>query len=85
MALILNTDELVAVKKASNEGSGREIDGNSPITHTYYAEMENDNNKVSFWFMAGWERSNTDFKTREGFEKMLIDEANKQVNPIIIQ
>ncbi|RUA08850.1 MAG: hypothetical protein DSY82_06525 [Flavobacteriia bacterium] len=85
LALIVNTDELVKTERAPDTGTGRSIDGNSPISHTYYVELQNENNKVSFNFYAGWERSNSAFKTKEGFEKMLIEEADKQVHPIIIE
>ncbi len=85
MALIVNTNELVKTEKAPNTGTGRSIDGNSPISHTYYVELQKENNRVSYSFYAGWEQSNSAFKTKEGFEDLLINEANKQVNPIIIE
>jgi len=85
MALILKTDELKAVDKAPNMGSGKSIDGNSPISHTYYAELQDERNKVSFCFFAGWEQTNKDFKTQKGFEEMLVNEANKLANPIVIE
>ena len=85
MALILKTEEVVGMDKALNAGSGRSIDGNSPISHTYYAELQKDSNEVSFWFFAGWEHANSVFKTQKGFENMLVNEANKLDNPIIIE
>ena len=85
MALILKTEEVVGMDKAPNTGSGRSIDGNSPISHTYYAELQKDSNEVSFWFFAGWEHANSVFKTQKGFENMLVNEANKLDNPIIIE
>ena len=85
MALILKTEEVVGMDKAPNTGNGRSIDGNSPISHTYYTELQNDGNKVSFWFFSGWEHTNSVFKTQKGFENMLVNEANKLDNPIIIE
>ncbi len=85
LGLILDTNELVVSKKAPNTGAGTSIDGNSPISHTYYAEMQSENNEVSFYFFAGWEKSNQEFSTKKGFENMLINEANKLNNPIIIE
>lgn len=85
MALILKTKELADVGKAPNTGTGRSIDGNSPISHTYYADLQDHNNKFSFYFFAGWEKSNNEFKTQKGFGNMLINEANKLENPIIIE
>ncbi|MEN8187634.1 MAG: DUF4861 family protein [Bacteroidota bacterium] len=85
MALILNTDELVKIDKAPNTGTGRSIDGSSPISHTYYAETQSDSNQVSFYFLAGWEKTNEEFKTQKGFENMLVNEADKLENPIIIE
>ena len=85
MALIVNTGELANIDKAPDIGTGRSIDGNSPVSHTYYAELKGKDKKVSFYFLAGWERTNAGFKNREGFEKMLIEEAEKMNNPIIIE
>ena len=85
LALLLNTKELVAVNKAPNTGSGKSIDGNSPISHTYYTVLENESNEVSFYFFAGWEKTNSKFNTQKGFEDMLVNEANKLDNPIIIE
>ena len=85
MALIIKTKELKEIDKTPNTGSGRFIDGNSPISHTYYAELEDENNKVSYCFFVGWEQTNSEFKTQKGFENMLVDEANKLDNPIIIE
>jgi len=50
MALILKTKELKTTDKAPNTGTGRSIDENSPISHTYYAELQNESNKVSYCF-----------------------------------
>ncbi|RLD83176.1 MAG: hypothetical protein DRJ07_07140 [Bacteroidetes bacterium] len=85
MALILKTKEFKEVNAAPNVGTGRSIDGNSPISHTYYAELEDESNKVSFYFFAGWEQTNSAFKIQKGFEDMLVNEANKLDNPIIIE
>jgi len=85
MALILKTEEVVGMDKAPSTGSGRSIDGNSPISHTYYTELQNESNKVSFCFFAGWEQTNSAFKTQKGFENMLVNEADKLDNPIIIE
>lgn len=85
LALLLKSNELVKVSKAPNSGSGKSIDGNSLISHTYYAEMQSKNNQVSFYFYAGWEKTSNEFKTKNGFEKMLVNEANKINNPIIIE
>ncbi len=85
MALILKQNELKRVEKAPSTGSGRSIDGNSPISHTFYAELQAENNKVSYCFFAGWEQTNSEFKTQSGFESMLVNEANKLENPIIIE
>jgi hypothetical protein len=85
LALIVNTDELVKTDKAPDTGTGRSIDGNSPISHTYYVELSGEDNKASFCFFAGWEQTDKKFKTRKGFERMLIEEADKMNKPIIIE
>ena len=86
MALILKTEEVVGMGKAPNTGSGKSIDGNSPISHILIMlNYKIDSNEVSFWFFAGWEHTNSVFKTQKGFENMLVNEANKLDNPIIIE
>jgi hypothetical protein len=85
MALILKTEEVAGMDKAPSTGSGRSIDGNSPISHTYYTELQNESNDVSFWLFAGWEQTKSAFKTQKGFENMLVNEADKLDNPIIIE
>jgi hypothetical protein len=85
LALILNTNELVNVGKAPSTGTGRSIDGNSPISHTFYAELKENEQPVSFYFVAAWEQTDIQFKTKKGFEKMLVKEANSIANPIEIK
>lgn len=85
LGLILNSNELVAINKAPNKGTGKSIDGGSPISHTYYAELQSKDNQVSFYFFAGWEQSNSQFKTRDDFKLMLINEAEKMNMPIILE
>ena len=85
MSLILKTSELKGIDKAPNTGSGRSIDGNSPISHTFYAELQGENNQVSYCFFAGWEQTDSKFKTQKGFENMLVKEADKLESPIIIE
>ncbi len=85
MALILDNKELVKIEQAPNTGTGRSIDGNSPISHTYYVDLLGKDNMVSFYFMAGWERTDKHFKTREGFEKMLVEETKKLSNPVVVE
>lgn len=83
LALILDTNSLNEIIEAPNEGNGRSIDGNSPISHTFYTDMKK-GNTLTFKFVTGWERSETYFKTAKGFETMLVSEANKLDSPIVI-
>ena len=83
LALILDTKSLNKIIEAPNEGSGRSIDGNSPISHTFYTDMDK-GNKLSFKFAMGWERTDDAFKTAKGFENMLVAEASKLDAPIVV-
>ncbi len=83
LALILDTNNLNKMIEAPNEGSGRSIDGNSPISHTFYTDMKR-GNSLTFKFAMGWELTDDAFKTAKGFEKMLVAEASKLDSPIVI-
>lgn len=76
LALILDSSRLNKIVEAPNTGSGRSIDGNSPITHTFYTDTKA-GDKLTFMFAMGWERTDEEFKSAKGFEKMLSLEAKK--------
>nr|WP_042249372.1 DUF4861 domain-containing protein [Nonlabens ulvanivorans] len=73
---IITAQSLTAYLDAPSEGTG--------ITNTYLLNLQEGKNH-SFYFMSGWEASDTQFKTIEGFEK-LLEQSTKMINsPITIQ
>lgn len=83
LALIIDTKGFNKMVEASNEGNGRSIDGNSPISHTFYTDMKK-GNTLTFKFAMGWELTDEAFKTAQGFETMLVSEASKLDSPIVV-
>lgn len=56
------------------------------IATSYLVEMKASNSKPSiFHFLAGWEKSNTQFSTATGFDAMLKATSSKINNPIVIK
>lgn len=56
------------------------------IATSYLVEMKASNTKPSiFHFLAGWEKSNTQFSTATGFDAMLKATSSKINNPIVIK
>ena len=83
LALFLNSNKFNKIIEAPNKGNGRTIDGNSPISHTFYTNMKK-GNTLSFKFTTGWERSETYFKSAKGFQGYLVSEVDKLNSPIEI-
>lgn len=44
---------------------------------SYFVELSAEKSPVEFAFYAGWEKSDTSFRTRKGFENKLIEDINK--------
>ncbi len=75
MAIITNNKNVTSYPAPIN-GDG--------ITNTHLLNLGNGKNH-NFYFMSGWEASDTQFKTIEGFEK-LLEQSTKMINsPITIQ
>lgn len=85
LGLIVNTANLDKIVEAPNGGSGRSIDGNSPISHTFYTVMKKGVTNISYKFATGWERTDKVFETSQGFEKMLKAEVKKFNLPIEVK
>ena len=83
LGLILDTKNLNKIIEAPNDGTGRVIDGNSPITHTFYTDLK-EGNTLTYRFAMGWELTDDAFKTAKGFEAMLVSEASKLDAPIVV-
>lgn len=64
MAILTSKNNVISTGELPADGED--------IVSTYYLEMKfDDQGKVSFDFFSAWERENTAFSTRDGFEKML--------------
>lgn len=85
LGLILNSSDLNKVVEAPNKGTGRSIDGSSPISHTFYTVINKGTRAFSFQFATGWELSDDEFKTAQGFENMLVKDAKELNSPIVIK
>ena len=73
MAILVPSKNLV-VHTAPEEGEG--------ITQTFYTVLPVSVQPIEFYFMAGWEKNNEVFKTKEGFEAMIGKEAAEISTPI---
>ncbi|MCS7004023.1 MAG: DUF4861 domain-containing protein [Cytophagales bacterium] len=55
------------------------------IVNTYYARMQAaPNTPITFYFYAGWEKSNPDFANKSKFLELLRQDAECLSNPIIV-
>lgn len=77
MALLVSKGDFIIQKKVD--------DGEMDIVNTYYTVMQVSSQKpTTFYFLSGWEASDKQFKTSEGFEKMVEGTSYKLSNPIVI-
>ncbi|MBQ4805801.1 DUF4861 domain-containing protein [Aquimarina sp. MMG015] len=75
---------IVPEKDFINEGQAPKE--NTDITTTYYTVMNaSDKKPTIFYFLAGWEQSNAQFNTYEGFDKIVSEMSEKLSNPILIK
>lgn len=74
MAMIVPGNEL-KVYTAPEEGEG--------ITQTFFTVLPVNDQPVTYFFMAGWEKQDPAYSTLEGFEKRLMQEV-KQLNGSIV-
>ena len=66
LGIIVPTNNLT-VQTAPDEGEG--------ITQTYYAALPIDKQPVEFYFMAGWEKQDEVYATKDGFEHGIKKQA----------
>ena len=72
MALMASNPDYQSWYKTPDKGEG--------IVQTYAMVCQPDQEgKATFLFLAGWELSDSRFKTKAGFEEYLLEEANRQV------
>ncbi|MFD2563907.1 DUF4861 domain-containing protein [Aquimarina rubra] len=78
MAIVVPTKEFITHDEAPKE--------KADIVQTYYTVMNASNKEpTTFYFLSGWEQSDQQFKTYNGFEKMIADKIKRLSNPILIQ
>ncbi|WP_299258423.1 DUF4861 domain-containing protein [uncultured Aquimarina sp.] len=78
MAIIVPKEDFIDNGEAPKE--------KADIVKTYYTVMNASNKRpTAFYFLSGWERSHQQFKTYNGFEKMIINTIERLSNPILIQ
>ena len=78
MAILVNEQDYIKHYSVGKKETG--------ISTTYLVEMKASNTKTAaFHFLAGWEKSNTQFSSVEGFDTMLKNFSNKINNPIVIK
>ena len=62
----------ITTDQANVLGTGEFLTDDTPISSTYYARLRlTDGQPTTYRFTAGWEPSNADFATREGFVKAI--------------
>ncbi|MGY3791676.1 DUF4861 domain-containing protein [Aquimarina sp. 433] len=77
MAILVSKADFITQEKVD--------DGETDIVNTYYIVMKaSDQKPTTFYFLSGWEASDTQFKNHEGFEKMILETSHKLSNPIVI-
>ncbi|WP_378181261.1 DUF4861 domain-containing protein [Aquimarina sp. SS2-1] len=78
MAIIIPKKDFIAEAEAPKE--------NAAIIQTYYTVMNaSDTQPTTFYFLAGWEQSDQQFKTYEGFENIITKKIERLSNPILIE
>lgn len=70
MALATRNNQFVKISKAA--------DYKGSINQTHLLEMKPVNSEVEFYFFAGWEMQDAQFKTAEYFETLIKKELNKE-------
>lgn len=74
---ILVPDNKLNVLTAPEEGEG--------ITQTFYVTLPVNNQPITFYFMAGWEKQNSQYATRESFENAIQHEIQLLENTIVLE
>ncbi|MBB6461889.1 DUF4861 domain-containing protein [Flammeovirga kamogawensis] len=92
MAIVVEKNNFVGFEDApntsyesalKNKHQKHGVKKDEPITDTYLVKMNLAPNKtVKFNYFSGWELTNSDFKTEQGFLDVLALEADKLAEPI---
>ncbi|RKM91631.1 DUF4861 domain-containing protein, partial [Aquimarina sp. BL5] len=78
MALILNKDVYYTHGTIQKKETG--------ITNTHYVVFNSENKiPLSYYFLSGWEASDSKFKSEEGFSKEIETILQKLANPIVVE
>jgi hypothetical protein len=77
---------LVANNDFKNWKQAPETGTNDNVVKTSYIAFNTKNSvPVEYFLFAGWEQSDIRFKTEKMLNKLIVDEANKMNNPLIIR
>lgn len=78
MGLLVARADLLGTSETAKTGDG--------ITETYCVHLKASANKAtSFRFYSVWEREDDRWKTAEGFNSLLKEEAEKMSNPVVVK
>ena len=78
MAILTQKEQYISHTTIPAKGNG--------IGSSYILEMKANNDKPTiFHFLTGWEKSDTKFNSKEGFNQMILQEIQKLQNPIVIK
>ncbi|WP_298313988.1 DUF4861 domain-containing protein [uncultured Aquimarina sp.] len=84
-----NNDALgmaIIVSKEDFINKGEALQEKADIQQTYYTIMSASNKKsTAFYVLSGWEQSDQQFKTYNGFKKMIDNKIERLSNPILTQ
>ena len=84
-----NQDVLGMAVLVQNElfnGFGTTANTNTDVSHTYYAKMKvSDTINPEFYFIAGWEKSDSIFSSKKGFEDYIKAVSVELSNPILVR
>ncbi|MBX2922504.1 MAG: DUF4861 domain-containing protein [Chitinophagaceae bacterium] len=75
----------ILLPKSEKYKAGTAPNTNSDIRHTYYVAMSIKGNAVNHYrFVAGWEQSESIFKTEQGFDNYIRNQSSLYLNPVIV-
>lgn len=78
MAIVIENQNYSSHEEAPSEGDG--------VTKTYTLTMTATKEKPStYYFLSGWEKSDAQFKTKQGFDQMVYQMTQRIEKPIIIK
>lgn len=78
MAILASKNNILGFNEAPEEGEG--------ITQSYYASFKvSPGNPVTYYFLAGWEKTNPDFADKDYFIQTIQDKADGLMFPVEVE